>query len=34
MGHLKRKKMQYVETSNKSVEEIVEKIKEVCAKYK
>jgi uncharacterized protein (DUF302 family) len=34
MGHLKRKKMQYVETSNKSVEEVVEKIKEVCPKYK
>ncbi len=26
--------MQYVETSNKSVEEVVEKIKEVCPKYK
>ena len=34
MGHLKRKMMQYIETTNKSVQEVVDAIKEIVPKHK
>lgn len=34
MGHLKRKMMQYIETTNKSVQAVVDAIKEIAPKHK